>query len=65
MKTTLYILPEGGTNALAIKGCQEILTDEDRAFDVICCAVGTGGTIAGAYKFGSFAHPKNYWISSP
>jgi len=42
-----YILPEGGTNALAIKGCQEILTDEDRAFDVICCAVGTGGTIAG------------------
>ena len=42
-----YILPEGGTNALAIQGCQEILTEEDRAFDVICCAVGTGGTIAG------------------
>ena len=42
-----YILPEGGTNALAIKGCQEILTDKDRAFDIICCAVGTGGTIAG------------------
>ena len=42
-----YIIPEGGTNALAIKGCQEILSDKDRAFDVICCAVGTGGTIAG------------------
>ena len=42
-----YILPEGGTNALAVKGCQEILTDKDRAFDIICCAVGTGGTIAG------------------
>jgi 1-aminocyclopropane-1-carboxylate deaminase len=42
-----YILPEGGTNALAIKGCQEILTDKDRAFDIVCCAVGTGGTIAG------------------
>ena len=42
-----YILPEGGTNALAIKGCQEILTEKDRAFDIICCAVGTGGTIAG------------------
>ena len=42
-----YMIPEGGTNALAVKGCQEILTNQDFAFDVICCAVGTGGTIAG------------------
>ena len=42
-----YILPEGGTNALAIKGCEEILTSKDQSFDIICCAVGTGGTIAG------------------
>lgn len=43
-----YIIPEGGTNRLAIKGCTEILSDEDRVqFDVICCAVGTGGTITG------------------
>nr|WP_298893101.1 pyridoxal-phosphate dependent enzyme [uncultured Acinetobacter sp.] len=43
-----YIIPEGGSNDLAIKGTAEILTDSDRAnFDVICCAVGTGGTIAG------------------
>ncbi|MCL9807913.1 1-aminocyclopropane-1-carboxylate deaminase/D-cysteine desulfhydrase [Flavobacterium luminosum] len=42
-----FILPEGGTNALAVKGCQEILTHEDAQFDVICSAVGTGGTIAG------------------
>lgn len=42
-----YILPEGGANALAIKGCEEILTAADQDFDVICCAVGTGGTIAG------------------
>lgn len=42
-----YLVPEGGTNALAIKGCQEILTEEDRKFDYICCAVGTGGTISG------------------
>jgi 1-aminocyclopropane-1-carboxylate deaminase len=42
-----YTIPEGGTNALAIQGCQEILTEEDKNFDVICCAVGTGGTIAG------------------
>ncbi|MFC2110465.1 1-aminocyclopropane-1-carboxylate deaminase/D-cysteine desulfhydrase [Bacteroidota bacterium] len=42
-----YILPEGGTNDLAIKGCEEILNFEDQKFDVVCCAVGTGGTISG------------------
>lgn len=42
-----YLLPEGGTNQLAVKGCEEILTAEDFTFDYICCAVGTGGTIAG------------------
>lgn len=42
-----YLVPEGGTNDLAIKGCQEILTNEDRKFNYICCAVGTGGTISG------------------
>ncbi len=42
-----YLLPEGGTNRLAVKGCQEILTDDDEKFDLICVPVGTGGTIAG------------------
>jgi 1-aminocyclopropane-1-carboxylate deaminase len=42
-----YLVPEGGTNAFAIKGCEEILLDEDSKFDYICCAVGTGGTISG------------------
>lgn len=42
-----YLIPEGGTNALAIKGCEEILTEADGIFDYICCAVGTGGTISG------------------
>ena len=42
-----YLIPEGGTNSLAIKGCEEILTDNDETFDYICCAVGTGGTISG------------------
>jgi 1-aminocyclopropane-1-carboxylate deaminase len=42
-----YLVPEGGTNQLAIKGCEEILTREDDCFDYICCAVGTGGTISG------------------
>ena len=42
-----YLIPEGGTNELAIKGCEEILTKADEKFDYICCAVGTGGTISG------------------
>ncbi len=42
-----YLVPEGGTNALAVKGCEEILTEEDAQFDYVCCAVGTGGTISG------------------
>ena len=42
-----YLVPEGGTNDLAIKGCEEILTPEDASFDIICCAVGTGGTVSG------------------
>ena len=44
---SFYLLPEGGTNELAIKGCEEILTIKDVNFDYICSAVGTGGTIAG------------------
>ena len=42
-----YLVPEGGTNELAVKGCEEILTKEDEKFDYICSAVGTGGTISG------------------
>ncbi len=42
-----YLLPEGGTNNLAVQGCEEILTREDKHFDIICSCVGTGGTIAG------------------
>ncbi|KGL58598.1 1-aminocyclopropane-1-carboxylate deaminase/D-cysteine desulfhydrase [Polaribacter sp. Hel1_85] len=45
-----YLIPEGGTNCLAVDGCQEILTKEDAKFDYICSAVGTGGTIAGLIK---------------
>ncbi|HEY9220602.1 MAG TPA: pyridoxal-phosphate dependent enzyme [Lutibacter sp.] len=42
-----YLVPEGGTNNFAVKGCEEILSEEDAKYDVICCAVGTGGTISG------------------
>jgi len=44
---TFYNVPEGGTNNLAIKGCEEILKPSDAAFDYICVAAGTGGTISG------------------
>jgi len=44
---SFYLIPEGGTNDLAVKGCEEILTKDDAEFDYICCAVGTGGTISG------------------
>ncbi len=42
-----YLIPEGGTNSLAVKGCEEILDSTDDAFDFICAAIGTGGTISG------------------
>lgn len=42
-----YLVPEGGTNDLAVKGSEEILTEQDDIFDYICCSVGTGGTISG------------------
>ncbi len=42
-----YIIPEGGTNELAVKGCSEMLEKKDKIYDVLCCPVGTGGTIRG------------------
>jgi len=52
---SFYSIPEGGTNRLAIQGCEEIITARDVNFDIICCAVGTGGTIAGISNT-SFKH---------
>lgn len=40
-----YIIPEGGTNQLAVEGCKELLITN--TFDYVCCSVGTGGTISG------------------
>ena len=42
-----YVIPEGGANDLAVKGCEEILTSQDVVFDYVCCAIGTGTTLAG------------------
>ena len=41
-----YLIPEGGTNKLGVKGTEQILTKKDN-YDVICLPVGTGGTISG------------------
>lgn len=46
-----YIVPEGGANELALKGCAEIVDEirniHKQNFDFICCACGTGTTLAG------------------
>ncbi|MFZ1519540.1 MAG: pyridoxal-phosphate dependent enzyme [Ignavibacteriaceae bacterium] len=42
-----YLIPEGGSNNLAIKGCAEIIPTINEKFDFICSACGTGGTLAG------------------
>lgn len=42
-----YLIPEGGTNALAIQGTAEILDKNHATFTHICTCIGTGGTFAG------------------
>lgn len=43
-----FLIPEGGSNALAVKGCAEITKDFDRkGYDFVCASCGTGGTLAG------------------
>ncbi|SHI32034.1 Pyridoxal-phosphate dependent enzyme [Hymenobacter daecheongensis DSM 21074] len=45
----VYVLPEGGTNALALPGCAELIPEllAQTDFDAIAVACGTGGTLAG------------------
>ncbi|WP_329110764.1 pyridoxal-phosphate dependent enzyme [Micromonospora sp. NBC_01699] len=42
-----YLLPEGGSNSLAVRGCAELPAEITEPFDVVCVPVGTGGTLAG------------------
>ncbi len=44
-----YLIPEGGSNELAVKGVSEMLGDEG-SFDYVCCPCGTGATLAGLAK---------------
>jgi 1-aminocyclopropane-1-carboxylate deaminase len=45
-----FIVPEGGSNELALKGCEEIKNDIPIDFDYILTACGTGMTLAGIAK---------------
>ena len=53
----LYMIPEGGTNALALKGVCEIVSEADRQIgfspDYYAVAAGTGGTAAGLLSGGA------------
>jgi 1-aminocyclopropane-1-carboxylate deaminase/D-cysteine desulfhydrase-like pyridoxal-dependent ACC family enzyme len=42
-----YLVPEGGSNALALVGCIEMVQEFKHNYDYICLACGTGGTMAG------------------
>jgi 1-aminocyclopropane-1-carboxylate deaminase len=44
-----YLIPEGGTNELAVKGVKEFAQSlvKEVEFDYLCLPVGTGGTMAG------------------
>lgn len=42
-----YLIPEGGTNQLAIRGTSEILESADLLYSHIATCIGTGGTFAG------------------
>ena len=42
-----YLIPEGGSNELGIKGCEEITKNIPIDFDIICCSCGTGATFSG------------------
>ena len=44
-----YLLPEGGTNGLALRGVAELIDElrQHTTFDAVAVAAGTGGTLAG------------------
>jgi len=45
-----YLIPEGGSNELAVQGVSEFASQLDPNFDYICCPVGTAGTLAGIIR---------------
>ncbi|WGK65432.1 1-aminocyclopropane-1-carboxylate deaminase/D-cysteine desulfhydrase [Croceiramulus getboli] len=61
--SNVYEIPEGGSNALAIKGCAEIIDESCKEYDLIAVSVGTGGTLAGIVE-GSYPHQEVLGFSS-
>lgn len=48
-----FLIPEGGTNAAAVKGVAELSQELPLDTTHVCLAVGTGGTLAGVAEGGS------------
>ncbi len=42
-----YLIPEGGSNVLAVRGCEEIISELEESYTHVCCSCGTGATLAG------------------
>ncbi len=51
-----YLLPEGGTNSLAVTGAAEIVRFIPDTTDYVCVSCGTGGTMAGIISGLSHRH---------
>ena len=58
-----HLVPEGGTNALALKGSAEIL-DPGQDYDAIFVPIGTAGTISGIINGIRNENTKVYGVSS-
>ena len=59
-----FIIPEGGSNSLAIPGVAEVLLELDNQadFDILMTPVGSGGTLAGLISGDSVANQKRHRI---
>ncbi|WP_400192462.1 1-aminocyclopropane-1-carboxylate deaminase/D-cysteine desulfhydrase [Hymenobacter sp. B81] len=61
-----YLLPEGGTNGLAVQGCAEIVRElaaAHQSYDALTVACGSGGTLAGLVA-GAGGHGRVVGISA-
>lgn len=56
-----YLVPEGGTNTLALRGVAELLNEIPDQYDIVCTPCGTGGTLAGLIQ-GTFDSNKKIEI---
>jgi len=59
-----FVIPEGGSNSLAIPGVAEILTElnSQADFDTLITPVGSGGTLAGLISGDTVANQKQHKI---